>query len=60
MPPKADEKTYCVTCKEPTKTVKGVMSRTSNGRMMMKGTCAECGKKKASFVKGAAKAKKDD
>lgn len=42
---------YCVFCHKKTPTLKAHLSRTSNGRTMMRGVCKLCGHKKTLFVK---------
>ena len=48
--------THCLRCKKETQTNGAKMALSSNGRRMLKGTCATCGSAKSSFVSGSAKA----
>ena len=42
---------YCVKCKKKTEIVDGKISKTKNGRNMMKGVCKICGTKENVFLK---------
>lgn len=42
---------YCLKCKAKTGTKDVSKHTTTNGRHMLKGICATCGKKKSKFVK---------
>jgi hypothetical protein len=41
---------YCVKCKKKTEIVDGKISKTKNGRNMMKGVCKICGTKENVFL----------
>ena len=44
-------KTYCVKCRKNTENLESKISRTKNGRLLMKSKCTDCGIKKSRFVK---------
>jgi hypothetical protein len=48
---------YCIKCKEKTKTDDITEAVSKNNRKMLKGTCAICGIKKSTFVKGSSSGK---
>ena len=43
--------TYCVKCRKKTKNLNSNTFETKNGRLIMQPKCADCGIKKARFVK---------
>ena len=42
---------YCLNCKTNTENTNPVVSKTSNGKVMMLSKCAICGGKKSRFIK---------
>ena len=42
--------TYCVSCRKNTGNKNGKISKTKNGRLMLKSICSVCGNKKTRFL----------
>ena len=48
---KRKKKTYCLVCKNYTKTINPEIVRNRQNRLMIQSNCATCGTKKARFIK---------
>ena len=42
---------YCLKCKKNTESINPIVSKTTNGKMMILSKCVICGSKKSNFIK---------